>query len=439
MAFFGLTDIKFNQIETRNFGPLAALEGSEFEKSTLQYPDDVGNTPRGHYMVFFIREQVNSSFKADTRGGQSFAAEDEEAVYDALNKTRNFPGGGVSAGKITFADRINGALTSAISKGTGALTSKFGSGGVAGKVAGKVDSFVKGPQPQEQLKEGNSTPIEDSVKSITDKNKKALGFLRRTQLTNDAIALYMPDTINFDSNASYNDVGLGEDNLAQLLVAAPNLVKQFKDNPDPKLLMSAALKSGLVQNLGQEAAKKIGLGNIGRVGLFTATGGVTNPMIELIYSSPKLRTFQFEFFFYARSEKEAYSVQKIIDRFRFHQSPELQGGLNSQMGLLIPPSEFDIKFFYAGRQNPNIPPIGTCVLEQIQVNFAPKGWTAYESIGENIAALGRTGMPVAIQMSLQFKETTIITKEDFKSQGMSGGTMPGVAAYSDAGREGTFS
>jgi hypothetical protein len=435
MAFFGLTDIKFNQIETRNFGPLAALEGSKFEKTTLQYPDDVGNTPQGHYMVFFIREQVNSSFKATDRGGQSFAAKEEEAVYDELNKAQNFRGGGVSAGKITFADRINGALTSAISKGTGALTSKFGSGGVAGKVAGKVDSFVKGPQPQEQLKEGNSTPIEDSVKSITDKNKKALGFLRRTQLTNDAIALYMPDTINFDSNASYNDVGLGEDNLAQLLVAAPNLVKQFKDNPDPKLLMSAALKSGLVQNLGQEAAKKIGLGNIGRVGLFTATGGVTNPMIELIYSSPKLRTFQFEFFFYARSEKEAYSVQKIIDRFRFHQSPELQGGLNSQMGLLIPPSEFDIKFFYAGRQNPNIPPIGTCVLEQIQVNFAPKGWTAYESIGENIAALGRTGMPVSIQMSLQFKETTIITKEDFKSQGMSGGTMSGVAAYSDAGRE----
>jgi hypothetical protein len=436
MAFFGLTDIKFNQIETRNFGPLAALEGSKFEKTTLKYPDDVGDTPRGHYMVFFIREQVNSSFKATDRGGQSFAAEDEEAVYDALNKAQNFPGGGISAGKISFADRINGALTSAISKGTGALTGKFGSSGVAGKVAGKIDSFVKGPQPQEQLKESNSTPIEDSVKSITDKNKKALGFLRRTQLTNDAIALYMPDTINFDSNAGYSDVGLGGEDIAQLFVAAPELVKQKLGGADAKTLLNSAFRSGLVQNKAQKLGNSLGIGNTTRVGLFAASGGVTNPMIELIYSSPKLRTFQFEFFFYARSEKEAYDVQKIIDRFRFHQSPELQGGLNSQMGLLIPPSEFDIKFFYAGRQNPNIPPIGTCVLEQIQVNFAPKGWTAYESVGENSAALGRTGMPVSIQMSLQFKETTIITKEDFKSQGMSGGTMPGVAAYSDAGRKG---
>ena len=121
MAFFGLTDIKFNQIETRNFGPLAALEESPFKKTTLQYPDDLGNTPRGHYMVFFIREQVNSSFTAASRGGQPFAAKDEEAVYDALRRSKDFPGGGISAGKITFADKINGALTSAISKGTGLI------------------------------------------------------------------------------------------------------------------------------------------------------------------------------------------------------------------------------------------------------------------------------------------------------------------------------
>lgn len=435
MAFFGLTDVKFNNIEARAFGPLAALEGSPFEKTTLKYPLDVGDTPMGHYMVFFIREQVNSSFKAETRGGQSISAADERSIYDALESKKTFSGGGVSAGKTTFADKINGALTNAIGKGTSALTQKFGSGSVAGKVAGKIDGFVKGPQPQEQLKETSSTPIEDSVKAISDKNKAALGFLKRTQLTNDAIALYMPDTINFDSSANYNDVSLGDDAVAQLLVAAPNLVKQFRDNPDPKLLMGAALKSGLIQNKAQGVAEKLGIGKLGRVGLYAATGGVSNPMIEIIYASPAPRSFQFEFFFYARSEAEAYSVQKIIDRFRFHQSPELQGGLDSQMGLLIPPSEFDIKFFYAGKQNPNIPAIGTCVLKQIQVNFAPKGWTAYETIGENSPALGRTGMPVVIQMTLQFAETSIITKEDFKSQTLSDTTMTGVTAYSQAGRQ----
>jgi hypothetical protein len=81
--------------------------------------------------------------------------------------------------------------------------------------------------------------------------------------------------------------------------------------------------------------------------------------------------------------------------------------------MLIPPSEFDIKFYYAGKQNSNIPQIASCVLKNVQVNYAPRGWSAYEVPGENSPSLGRTGMPVAIQMSLQFTETTYITKEDF--------------------------
>ena len=40
---------------------------------------------------------------------------------------------------------------------------------------------------------------------------------------------------------------------------------------------------------------------------------------------------------------------------------------------------------------------------------------AYEVTGENKPALGRTGMPVAIQLALQFKETTFLTKDDFKN------------------------
>ena len=82
---------------------------------------------------------------------------------------------------------------------------------------------------------------------------------------------------------------------------------------------------------------------------------------------------------------------------------------------MIPPSEFDIQFYYAGRQNPNIPPISSCVLESIQVNYTPRGWAAYEVPGENNPDIGRTGMPVGIQMTLQFRETTYLTKDDFKN------------------------
>lgn len=415
MAFFGLTDIKFNQIEPRIIGALSALEGSQFQRSALKYPIDVGSADKGHYMIFFVREQKNTQYSVRLRGGQTFSKDVESQVLDGLRRSSDFTGGGLGLGKSSFADTINSALTNVISKGTSSLTKNFGSGGVAGKIAGAIDGFVKGPQPQRQLNDRQGT-VETSIKSIIDKNAgtAAGGFLTRTQLTTDAIALYMPDTLNFDSNAAYDsNVKPGDSMIGQALVAAPNVIERVRAG-DLKGAFGAAAKSGLGSQLIRDVAEKSGVsGDLARIGAFVATGGVTNPMLEMLYTSPEFRSFQFEFMFFPRSEAEAYQVQKIIERFRFHQAPELMGGVANQTGLLIPPSEFDIRFYYAGRQNPNIPPIATCVLENIQINYAPRGFVTYESVGENSAALGRTGMPVAIQMSLRFKEITYITKEDF--------------------------
>ena len=61
--------------------------------------------------------------------------------------------------------------------------------------------------------------------------------------------------------------------------------------------------------------------------------------------------------------------------------------------------------------NPNIDKISTCVLTNMSVDYAPKGFHAYEVGGENDAKLGRTGMPVGIGLSLSFMETQILTKE----------------------------
>ena len=72
------------------------------------------------------------------------------------------------------------------------------------------------------------------------------------------------------------------------------------------------------------------------------------------------------------------------------------------------------------REHPNIPPISTCVLVSMDVNYAPNGFTAYEVPGGNVPSLGRTGMPVAIQVTLQFQETTYLTKVDFRNDRSSG-------------------
>ena len=76
----------------------------------------------------------------------------------------------------------------------------------------------------------------------------------------------------------------------------------------------------------------------------------------------------------------------------------------------------------------------TSVLTNIDVNYAPNGWSAYEVPGENQPSLGRTGMPVAIQVTLQFQETTYLTKQDFNS-GRSQGIVQNVNDPSNAERD----
>jgi len=388
MSFFGLGDIKFNKQQNQKFGPLAALEGTDYQYNTFRYPLDVGNYDKGHYMVIYIRTQKTTKYTSNQSADQTIPL--------APGSTQNL--GPVD----TISTRVGGNLVSKINnnnvvaRGTNAVI-----GGI-NNIFGQATVFNGNSESTQNV-------LDSSIKKITDKSP--FGFLNTTSLTTDAIALYMPDTLLFSHNQIYEGLTPGNEIAGQLAVAAPGLVESFKKG-GIKEASIAALKSGA----GQVFAKNLGAGQTGQLALLGLTGGkVVNPMLELIYSSPQFRTFQYDFFFYPRSEREAEEVQKLIERLRFHQAPELSltdsGTLD---GLLTPPSEFEIKFYYGGAQNPNIPQVGTCVLESIDLNYAPNGFSAYEVPGENKPSLGKTGMPVAIQMTLQFKETTYLTKEDFR-------------------------
>jgi hypothetical protein len=210
---------------------------------------------------------------------------------------------------------------------------------------------------------------------------------------------------------------LGNELGGKILAAGGSAVDAYKAGSDTTNSMGKAATSlgTSIRNEGAAVGSKAigGLAgeNTARLGFTAVTGTVRNPMLEMIYKSPNFRTFSFDFVFYPRDEKEALEVQRIVERLRFHQAPELAKGAS---GFLIPPSEFDIKFYYGGTQNPNIPPISTCVLETINVDYAPNGFSAYEVPNESQPSLGRTGMPVAMKVSLSFKETTYLTKSDFR-------------------------
>lgn len=412
MALFGFSDITFNKGPSGNGfkGPLANLSGNQFTSRSYRYPLDLGSADKGHYMIFYIRQQNNSSF--DSTPVDDSAINQTSSSFQS-NDIVNFSQGKPSvafagefmnkfnSGLGQLNEKTNGVLsgvTSGISKGVGAVTQGIESG--LNNLFGQKTSSLSGDNASTQ------TVISNSIKSITDKR---FGALKKTTLTTDSIALYMPDTLNYVYVQGYTDMSPGNSILGQAITAGTDeLEKYLSGQSGTESSKNAVIKAGAAALISGAKEKA---GEVGALGAFAATGVVTNPMLELLYVSPSFRTFQFDFFFYPRDERESLEVQKIIERLRFHQAPEVSDQLGK--GFLIPPSEFDIRFYYNGSQNPNIPQISTCVLENINLNYAPNGFSAYEVPNENTPSLGRTGMPVSIQMTLQFKEVTYLTKEDF--------------------------
>jgi len=414
MAFFGLSDISFNKGTGATRGPLAELSGSEFEQTTLRYPLDIGNYDKSHYVVLYIRQQNSTSFKRPPADMGNFDSDnyntmDVKSGGNQISNLANQVGGEIVSKANSALGKFNEVTNNKLAGLTGALSK-----GITNIVGGAQNTFAS--TPNVNLGGGSSDTtaiIDNSIKRISKKSSVA-GFDRPTYLTTDAIALYMPDTLAYTYSQSYETPSMGNEIGGQALAAGKSAMDAY--NKGGAESAGDSLKKSGLENIKEILAK--GAGKItaseNTAKLFLAsTGRVVNPMLEMLYQSPNFRTFNFEFLFYPRDEREALEVQSILERLRFHQAPEIlkEGGVAG--GFLVPPSEFDIKFYYSGSENPNIPQIATCVLLTMDVNYAPNGWSAYEVPDEFKPSIGRTGMPTAIQLTLSFQETTYLTKDDF--------------------------
>ena len=365
MALFSFSDITFLN-KPRVIGSANRLtENSAYNSNIFRYPIDLGQADKGHYMVIHINEQLSTNFKGTP-------------VSDNPTVIQNRRDGiSVSPGQISI------DAGAAITEGVGAAVSQVVSEKLGQQIRTETNQFF------------NSLSAE----------KIRYNFTRTIRRTTDTIALYMPDTLTFTQNQAYSDLQLNG-----FLMAAGSSISSLSDLMKNK---SSAQLSDYVGSLSPFLARALQGFDLGRAVFAAAAERVVNPMLDLIYTSPAFREFRFDFMFYPRSEKESFEVQRIIKRLQFHQAPEID--TQSSGFFLVPPSEFDIKFYYNGKENPNIQKISTCVLTSIDVDYAPSGFSAYEVPGETTPNVGRTGMPVAIRLSLNFKETEIVTKSHFSS------------------------
>jgi hypothetical protein len=351
MALFSFSDITFSNKQNGQSSANRLTENSAYQTNILRYPIDLGESDKGHYMVIHVNEQLKTNFKGISSTDQPTVIENR-ATGRSLNPVQ------------PIADIIRDA-TRLISGNSGGLVGK--------KIENELTTFNT-------------------------------NFTRTIKRTTDTIALYMPDTVAFTHNQAYSDLQLSG-GLTAAAASVSSLAEKLKSGNKTEFV-------DLLSSFAPFLADRLRGSDVFRAGFTAFTGVVVNPLLDLIYTSPEFRTFRFDFMFYPRSQKEAQEVQEIINRLYFHQAPEID--TESFGFFLVPPSEFDIKFYYNGQINKNIPDISTCVLTSIDVDYAPSGFSAYEVPGNTTPSVGGTGMPVAIRMSLQFKETEVLTKAYYK-------------------------
>jgi hypothetical protein len=391
MSLFTLSDIIVNAPKEAT-GPLGILNNTQYALNTFRYPEDLSSSDKGHYMVININEQRLTSYPGVTAN----------QTPTAILNNRTF--GGYVAGTGNILQTVGNGVQQAGSFGGYIANELLNVSGINNLV-----QSLKGTMFGSALVGAAS----ESLGIVADVGKGLqTGSIRAQKRITDTVALYMPDTLVFDENQSYSDVESGGTGLAMATAMAGSTVDLYNKTGGVGEAFGKQLARNASPFIASILAKEAG--GLGQIAFSQAFGVVQNPMLELLYSKPSFRTFRFEFMFYPRSEKEGKGVQDIIERLRFHQAPEVaQGGTGGF--FMVPPSEFDISFYYNGKENPNIPKISTCVLTQFSVDYAPNGFSAYEVPGE-AATKGGTGMPVAIRLSLQFKETEIVTKTLLNNQ-----------------------
>ena len=361
--------------------PTSKLSVDPLQFSAFSYPRDVtNNMENGHYMLFYVNVQNRSKFQYTNPEGEPIAATKQVKV-----KTIEYAGENDYYG--TEVEKIIDV------KGEG-IGEKVYYQNRANKSIGNVYGKYKGLE-QVSLRSG--------IRNRQERTGIASNANTTTRVS-DSVAIYLPPDVKDTTSATYNDMATGM--IGYAAAVGGDFLKQMGASD-----YSAAAKSllGGLGGIATEAAKKTAAGVIETLtGSEGATqlgnrvfGQADNPYMEVFFESMGIREFTYNFTFAPRNTDERDDVQAIIQLFRFHMAPELQG---AQSRFLTLPSEFDIHYMYQAKDGTNSEndyynKIATCILTNCAVDYTPG---AVKSFAD--------GSSTQITMGLTFKETETLTK-----------------------------
>jgi hypothetical protein len=238
-----------------------------------------------------------------------------------------------------------------------------------------------------------------------DENFSTSAVSSKMQRLSVAIALYVPNsiiqgtTVGWDEEDLTSVIGDAMDAAAKGVGEAFNVAKAQTGAVDTT---GAAVSGGVVAGI--DSVSAAGTGGFAAIlkqapraqRLIRQTPG--NSKKELLFSAVNFRTFDFNYQFAPKSEKEAENVMNIIRMFKHHMLPEFT---SESKAIYIYPSEFNVKYYKGSKENPYIEKQMTAILEGVNVDYTPNG--QFNTFAN--------GMPQQINLSLRFKELSTPSKE----------------------------
>ena len=184
----------------------------------------------------------------------------------------------------------------------------------------------------------------------------------------------------------------------------------------------AAAEATITRNLAAQAASLIpGVNVTGQQLLTRATGQILNPNMELLFNSPALRSFSFNFKMTPRDEKEALQSKSIIRSLKRNMAPYT----DQHKTFLESPNVFELEYRKGNARHPFLHRFKQCALTDVSVNYT----------GENVYATYGDGTPVSMTMTLAFTELAPILRDDYEDNILvtnSDGEAIGYGKYSDS-------
>lgn len=372
MATAPIQDSNKKDINPKIGGP-TEFKSNKYTINQFTYPEDLySNTNEygGNYVIFYINVAEDSRVLKGPAAQATVNPADIPARKRGMVSEQNFN----SAQAIAGAALANPLAIAATAAAGGA---KGSSGGIVGVAKGAVKGAALAV----------AVPVLGAgVVSIAAGGKMA----RQQKRLSNAIALHIPNNLSTRYSMNWE----AEETAAfQMAAVAPTeIVKAIATLGSKSNLTGAvgAIATNLALSKGPQGAA-----------LSASSGLAANPKKENIFKNVDFRTFSFEYSFFPRNPNEAKKVNEIIKMFKMHMHPEYK---DSNGFLFIYPSEFDIFYYNNGKENMNLHRHTSCVLTDMQVNYTPN--SMFNSFDN--------GMPTQINISLTFKELSILTKKDIE-------------------------